>query len=81
MHRIVLRFNVKTAHLEYSVLSFEEYKYMESLFSGKSEFRVDYRDLDGRPAHFTAYRSKHSITIRNVRTRQCRNYNFNIIEC
>ena len=81
MHLIVIRRKVKTVPLSYAVLSAEEYLYMESLFDGKDEFRVDYRGLDGQPAHFTAYRSKHGITIHNARTGRCKNYKFNIIEC
>lgn len=81
MHRIVLRRKVKSIPLSYAILSAPEYLYMESLFDSKDEFRVDYRGLDGRPAHFTAYRSKHGITVHNAKTGQCKNYKFNIIEC
>ena len=81
MHRIVLRYDVKTASLSYANLTREEFLYMESLFKGKSEFLVDYRDHDGYPAQCLCYRSKHSITIHNARTGHYKNYNFNIIEC
>lgn len=81
MHRIVLRRNVKVWSLPYAVLTNEEYRYMESLFEGKDEFTVDYRDGKGNPAKCVAYRSKHSITIHNVRAGLYKNYKFNLIEC
>lgn len=81
MHRIVIRRKVKTIPLSYTVLTTEEYCYMESLFDEKDDFFVEYTGLDGRKGTFTAYRSKHSITIRNARTGLCKNYKFNLIEC
>lgn len=81
MHRIVLRRKMKSIPLSYAVLTLEEYRYMESLFDGKDEFQVDYRDMDGQPARFIGYRSKHGITIHNIKAGICRNYKFNIIEC
>lgn len=81
MHRIVLRRKMKSIPLSYAVLTLEEYRYMESLFEGKDEFQVDYRGLDGQSAQFTGYRSKHGITIHNIKTGICRNYKFNVIEC
>ena len=81
MHRIVVRFGMRTWSISYAYLTREEYCYMESLFQGKAEFRVDYRDDDGQPAHCIAYRSKHSITIKNSITGIYKNYQFNIIEC
>lgn len=81
MHRIILREGVKKIPLSYAFLNREEYLYMESLFKGKPEFQVDFRDEHGMPVQFTAYRSKHSITISNVKTGTRKNYNFSIIEC
>lgn len=81
MHRIVLREGVKKWNLPYAVLTWEEYRYMQSLFKGKHEFDVTYRDEDGQIAHCTAYRSNYSITIHNAKTGDCRNYKLNIIEC
>jgi hypothetical protein len=54
---------------------------MESLFAGKTEFEFKYRDDDGNPATIIAYRTKHSIIVRNIRTGTYKNYAFNIIEC
>ena len=81
MHRIVLREGVRKVPLSYAHLQIEEYLYMESLFKGKSTFRVDCRTVDGNLQSFTAYRAKHSITVHNARTGEYRNYNFSIIEC
>ena len=81
MHRIVLREDVKKFALSYASLSREEYLYMESLFKGKADFLVTRRDDDGNLQEFKAYRAKHSITVRNIRTGQYKNYSFNIIEC
>lgn len=81
MHRIVMREGVKKIPLSYAFLDREEYRYMESLFKGKPSFRVDCRDENGDALEFTAYRSKHSITVSNVRTGLHKNYSFSIIEC
>lgn len=81
MHRIVLREGVKKFALSYASLSRDEYLYMESLFKGKATFSVMHRDDDGNVQEFMAYRSKHSITVRNAKTGQYKNYSFNIIEC
>lgn len=81
MHRLLLRSGVKTIPLAYASLDTEEYRYMESLFGGKREFRVDCRGLDGSPLSFIAYRSSHSISVHNIKTGIHKNYNFDIIEC
>ena len=81
LHRVVLRRQVKSWQLRYSVLTAQEYRYMESLFARKDTVTVDYRDWEGRPARCEAYRSKHSITLHNAKTGICRNYNFHLIEC
>lgn len=81
MHRLLLRSGVKTIPLSYASLDTEEYRYMESLFQGKREFKVDCRGIDGSPLSFMAYRSKHSISVHNIKTGVHKNYNFSIIEC
>lgn len=81
MHRLVLRYCVRKFSLAYDSLTREEYLYMRSLFDGKSEFKVSYRDHDGYAAEFQAYHSNHSITIRNARTGLYKNYKISIIEC
>lgn len=81
MHRVVLRTGVRKIPLQYASLTQAEYRYMESLFQGKADFQVDCRDVDGSPLSFRAYRSKHNITIFNVRAGVFKNYTFSIIEC
>lgn len=81
MHRIVLREGVRVLPLKYSVLNHNDYRYMESLFKGKPEFALTYRDPYGEIFEYTAYRSKYGITLQNHRTGRYKNYKFNIIEC
>lgn len=81
MHRIVMREGVKKIPLSYAFLNRDDFLYMESLFKGKPHFEVQFRDFDGSKLSFTAYRSKHSITIQNVRAGIYKNYTFSIIEC
>lgn len=81
MHRVILRIGVKKIPMAYASLDSEEYRYMESLFQGKSTFQVDCRGIDGSPMSFMAYRSKHSISVHNIKTGIHKNYNFSIIEC
>ena len=81
MHRIVAREGVRKCVLTYEILERDEYLYMRSLFAGKSEFEVEFRDHDGQRATFRAYHSNHSITVRSARTGAYRNYNPSIIEC
>lgn len=81
MHRVVLREGVRKVTLNYETLTREEYLYMRSLFAGKSQFVVTYRDHDGYEADFEAYHSSHSITVRNARTGLYKNYKVSIIEC
>ena len=81
MHRIVVREGVRKCVLQYATLTRDEYLYMKSLFAGKSEFEVKYRDHDGQVSTFRAYHSNHSITVHNARTGEYKNYNPSIIEC
>ena len=81
MHRIVLRSGVRKISLNYGSLTREDYLYMRSLFDGKSEFDVTYRDHDGFENKFVAYSSSHSITVHNARTGLYKNYKLSIIEC
>lgn len=81
MHRVVLRKDVCKIPLAYAFLTNDDYLYMESLFLGKTDFQVELRTFDGSLKSFRAYRSKHSITIFDVRSKMHKNYNFNLIEC
>lgn len=81
MHRVVARYRVGTWGFNYSALTAEEYKYIRSLFDGKSEFMFTYRDLDGYQVETKAYCSNDSITYHNARLGLFKNLKFSIIEC
>lgn len=81
MHRQVVREKVITLGLTYAVLTREEYRYMVSLFRGKSTFTVEYLNEDGQVAEMTAYCSKISVSLHNVKTGIYKKLKFNIIEC
>jgi len=81
MHRQVVREKVITFGLTYAVLTREEYQYMESLFAGKPTFTVECLDLNGRVAEITAYCSKMSVSLHNVKTGIYKKLKFSIIEC
>ena len=81
LHRIVLRYGVKTWEFVYTILSADDYAYIQSLFSGKANFNFSYRSPDGTVCHTTAYSSKRSITLRDYATGEYKNLKFNIIEC
>lgn len=81
MHRQVVRYRVKTWGFNYSTLTVDEYRYMESLFAGKKDFTFSYRDLDGSLKETRAYCSNNSITYHNAKLGLYKNLKFNIIEC
>lgn len=83
MHRIVVRYKVSTHSFEFSSISEEDMKYMESLFPDEPDFEFTRPSrLDSStPVTSRCYRSKYGIAWRNARTGMWRNYKFNIIEC
>lgn len=81
MHRMVVRYGVKTWEFVYTVLDAEDYMYIQSLFKGKAMFAFTYTEPDGTIATTTAYCSKQSITLRDYATNEYKNLKFNIIEC
>lgn len=81
MHRIVLRFRVKTWELRYANLTVNEYIYMQSLFAGKEAFRWQYKDESGTVKTTNAYCSNDSIVYRSAKTGMYKNYKIKIIEC
>lgn len=81
MHRQVIRHRVKTWAFNYSVLTKEEYQYLEGLFAGKADFAFSYKDLDGNKVVTRAYCSNNSITYHNAALGLYKNLKFNIIEC
>lgn len=83
MHRTVVRYKVGTWSFEYSSISEEDYQYLESLFPDSGNFTFthpDRRDAN-KVVNSTCYRSKYSISWKNAKTGEWRNYKFNIIEC
>lgn len=83
MHRVVIRYNVGTWSFEYSEITEEEKRYMESLFPDAPDFEFTHPDrVDPNKLVTTrCYRSKYGISWHNARTGKYRNYKFNIIEC
>ena len=80
MHRIVIRSRVKSWGFTYSKLTAEEYRYMKSLLDGKESFTWTYME-NGVPRVTDAYCSNDSITYRNARTGDYRNFKIKVIEC
>lgn len=83
MHRVVVRYKVMSGSFVFSHLSYEDYKYMESLFPDEPDFKFtcpDRKDFS-KDVTLTCYRSKFGISWRNAVTGDMRNYKFNIIEC
>lgn len=81
MHRIPVRYRIKTWEFSYTALTGEEYAYMQSLFAGKPQFTFTYREDDGNIAHCIAYCSNSSICYHNARLNLYKNYKFTVIEC
>lgn len=83
MHRIVVRYKVMSGAFEFSHISEEDMRYMESLFPDEPDFEFTRpsRLNSDVPVTTRCYRSKYGISWRNARTGQWRNYKFNIIEC
>lgn len=83
MHRIVVRYKVGTWSFEYSSITEQEKRYMESLFGNAPDFELTHPDRIRSDKMVTTrcYRSNYGISWRNQRTGDWRNYKFNIIEC
>ena len=83
MHRIVVRYKVMSGAFEFSHISEEDMRYMESLFPDEPyfEFTRPSRLNSDIPVTTRCYRSKYGISWHNAKTGQWRNYKFNIIEC
>lgn len=83
MHRIVVRYKLGTWSFEYSHITEEEKRYMETLFGDTPDFDFTHPDRLNANKEVTvkAYRSKYGLSWHNARTGQWRNYKFNIIEC
>ena len=83
MHRVVVRYKVGTWAFEYSHITQEEYAYMLSILPNAGTFTFTHPSLaDGtKAATCKAYCSKYSIVWHSARTKDYRNFKFNVIEC
>ncbi len=81
MHRLVVRRRVHSWELNYTQLTEGEYRYMESLFAGKTAFTLTYRDPGGERAQCTAYCSGSSVAWADAVTGRCCGYKLHIAEC
>ena len=83
MHRIVARYKVGTWSFEFSHITQEEYNYMLSIIPQAPSFTFTHpkqTDCD-QTEDTTAYCSKYGIVWHSARTKDYRNFKFNIIEC
>lgn len=83
MHRIVVRYKVGTWSFEFSHITQEEYTYMLSVLPKKPSFVFTHpTQEDCEKAEETeAYCSKYGIVWHSARTKDYRNFKFNVIEC
>lgn len=65
-HNFVLRKDVLSLTFSYSFLSRDEYRYIRSLFAGKSEVTVTYRDESGSMRSFVAAKPNHRAMLTNA---------------
>lgn len=65
-HNIVLREDVRSCTLEYRYISRKEYLYMRSLWKGKQQVEITYREHDGTVGRFIAAKPSHKITVDNA---------------
>lgn len=80
MHRIRVREKVRTFGFSYGYLTGEEYRYLQSLFAGKSTFTFRFQE-DGSVATCKAYCSQYSLSFDSRKLGLYRDMKFNIIEC
>lgn len=83
LHLIPLRLGVLHLSANYGNLTAQEYQYMESLFSGKYTFVVDFRNPQtGNPEKRTCYRSGYpNPALLNRKTGEFRGYTLELEEC
>lgn len=83
MHRTVVRYKVGSWKFEYSALTEEEKKYMESLFPNAATFQFTHPSrADSYKSETTeCYRSKFGISWKNAKTGLWSGYSFSVIEC
>ncbi len=83
LHRIVVRHKVGTWSFYYSHISQEEYAYMLSLLPLSGSFTFTHPKLTdcAQTEDTAAYCSKYSIVWHSAKTKDYRNFKFDIIEC
>ncbi len=83
MHRCVIRHKVRTWSFVYDHLTQAEYAYMLGVIPNTGTFTFTHPRLDDctQTEETTAYCAKYSIVWHSARTRDYRNFKFNIIEC
>lgn len=83
MHRIMVRHLVGKWTFSYDHVTEAEYQYIESLFPENSTFTFTHpkRTNSSELEDTECYRGKYSISWKNARTGEWRNYKFSIIEC
>lgn len=83
MHRIVVLYKVMSGSFEFFHLSEADYVYMESIFPDEPDFLFTHPSRKDPSVLVTTrcYRSKYGISWKNARTKEYRNYKFNIIAC
>jgi hypothetical protein len=82
MHIIPLRNDVLKFTLNYRFITIDEYRYMESLFKGKTTFSAEFRKLDGEVETRTCYRPRlPAPSLRNRRVGNYDGYTLIIKEC
>ena len=83
MHRIVLRYKLGTWSFVYSHITQEEYAYMLSVLPEDGSFIFTHPKLADcdKTEDTEAYCSKYGIVWHSSRTKDYRNFKFNIIEC
>lgn len=81
MHRIVLRRGVRTWTLGYSLLTKEEYAYMQRLLLGSDTFLLTYENEQGQTAQTTAYCSNHALSLFDRERGVYRELKCTVIEC
>lgn len=81
MHRIVARYGVRSWAFSYSLLTMEEYRYLQALFQGKSRFVFTFRDAAGREQSCWAYCSSHRAVLGDLKLGLVKSVKLSIIEC
>ena len=80
-HRCVTRSGIRKWAFKFSVLTAEEYAYMQNLFLGKVTFEFAFPGMDGASQKTTAYRTESSASYFSKRLGLYKGLGFTITEC